>query len=845
MRYLEGRELDLLLHARTHDPLTAEAYPRTRLLNIFLRICEAMAYAHDHGILHRDLKPSNVMLTVADEVFVLDWGLAKDLDLSPPASGWGRHALDSRRIETCLTRHETSTRVLLSRSRGPRTLTQRIRSLLSRPDLDDLPPVPADCTLVGNVCGTPQFMSPEQCQGLKNLTPASDVYALGGILYQILTGHFPVQEGTPHEIMVRTLRGEILYRDDLAAAFHLPQALCDIVRRSLALDPAERFPSAAPLAEAIRLFLAGQPPLGPIAAWDICRDVGEGWRVEGTVPMLDPGGLLCLEGTILRCTRRSPGDLLGRVHFRAQEEGGPWEVALEVRDDEAPHSPALYEIRLESAPERDIIEILERGRRKQRRFDIRLQRERDYRLELSLEDGHLIARFDGVPCLKYAELFPQTGGSVRAVIRRGEIRVYQVELLSRGAPLRLPFLSLPDQLYRQGHYAEARGLYRQVAESHPQRPEGLMAAYKAGLCDAELQDTHNAFEAFTRLEGTMFGHCAVLGLARIGTLTDNPDWAWEALKNGYLQYRDPDVRSEFWFALLGIAESLGLESLDDKLRKYRELIQDLHPGPQEAGQVAYEFLDLVDRRLGGEELRREAVALLDAGLPQKTVDAVATLALWRHGIDADLGARIRLALKALPVETKRGPDMIRFLLLDSELRMADGQFKAAEQPLRDALGLAGTDSPDSVWAKGWMTLCLYLQGNHERIRKESEDASDYMRNPAMRQVAHLRLILAINDLAIGKIRRGRQLLKTVGKTGGVWAEAALALLEELPADCWEDVEAGPNPVTEALFLIGEGHHWLGNDDLALDYARVCDAHPSCRAFTKRLVQWRLEQRTFK
>jgi hypothetical protein len=120
-----------------------------------------------------------------------------------------------------------------------------------------------------------------------------------------------------------------------------------------------------------------------------------------------------------------------------------------------------------------------------------------------------------------------------------------------------------------------------------------------------------------------------------------------------------------------------------------------------------------------------------------------------------------------------------------------------------------------------------------------------MRNPAMRQVAHLRLILAINDLAIGKIRRGRQLLKTVGKTGGVWAEAALALLEELPADCWEDVEAGPNPVTEALFLIGEGHHWLGNDDLALDYARVCDAHPSCRAFTKRLVQWRLEQRTFK
>src|SRR5262249_59965469 len=120
------------------DAETAGEFNGRKLLTAFPSLCLALDYAHERGVLHRDLKPASVMLGGFGEVYVLDWGLARV----------GAEEL----------------------ARGSSA------------------PAPAGATLSGAILGTPNFMPPEQVRGeLGALDRRSDVYALGAILFEILT----------------------------------------------------------------------------------------------------------------------------------------------------------------------------------------------------------------------------------------------------------------------------------------------------------------------------------------------------------------------------------------------------------------------------------------------------------------------------------------------------------------------------------------------------------------------------------------------------------------------------------------------------------------------------------
>src|SRR5262249_12938383 len=139
------------------------------------KVCQAVAYAHSKGVIHRDLKPSNVMVGAFGEVQVMDWGLAKVLD----RSGQGTE-------------------------RPPRTVGAS--SVLPVRPSDD----PELRSRDGDVLGTDPYMAPEQAAGaVELLDERADVFGLGGILCEILTGQPPYTGPTPPVVHGRALRGEL------------------------------------------------------------------------------------------------------------------------------------------------------------------------------------------------------------------------------------------------------------------------------------------------------------------------------------------------------------------------------------------------------------------------------------------------------------------------------------------------------------------------------------------------------------------------------------------------------------------------------------------------------------
>lgn len=189
-----------LVVGQTLDQIIPEGgLPLSKLLKIVLPLVDAIASAHAHGVVHRDLKPRNIMVTDEHRVKVLDFGLAKK---------------------------DTS----------------------FFPDGEDSHTAPLTSTRVGTVTGTIPYMAPEQLQGLE-VTAASDVFALGVVLYEMAAGHRPWSRPSAVDLAVAILRDPA---PPLGVAKQgYGQELQAILDQCLAKDPAERYPSARRLHDAL------------------------------------------------------------------------------------------------------------------------------------------------------------------------------------------------------------------------------------------------------------------------------------------------------------------------------------------------------------------------------------------------------------------------------------------------------------------------------------------------------------------------------------------------------------------------------------------------------------------
>ena len=202
-----GDGLDVVLRKALADG----GCPLSDRLDVFLKVCDAITYAHSRDVIHLDLKPANIQVGHYGEVLVCDWGLAKLIG--------GTDEIDDE--------------------------------ILLNPDLLN------GMTLYGQVKGTPGYMAPEQIRG-GTRDKRTDIYALGALLYAVLTCRAPLA-GDTETMLQAAVSGDIVPPTKRGSG--VPEALSAVVMKAMALKPADRYASVSDLIADVRAFLGGFSPV--------------------------------------------------------------------------------------------------------------------------------------------------------------------------------------------------------------------------------------------------------------------------------------------------------------------------------------------------------------------------------------------------------------------------------------------------------------------------------------------------------------------------------------------------------------------------------------------------------
>lgn len=215
MKYIQGESLaDILEHLEEDDPEYHERYDYVNLLNVFRKVCDAVAFAHAKGYLHRDIKPHNIMVGEFGEVLLMDWGLSRRLRKRHVSGGM---PYEKMKYEDSFGRGKV-------------------------------------------IKGSPGYMSPEQAAGLNSqMDVRSDVFLLGATLYHMFA-FFPPYLGTTVSQVLDNARGcEYLRPEQLQfGEMDIPPEVCRIMARAMAPRAADRYQNVSELIEDLDALLHGR-----------------------------------------------------------------------------------------------------------------------------------------------------------------------------------------------------------------------------------------------------------------------------------------------------------------------------------------------------------------------------------------------------------------------------------------------------------------------------------------------------------------------------------------------------------------------------------------------------------
>nr|CRI42223.1 Serine/threonine-protein kinase PknD [Chlamydia pneumoniae] len=481
MPYIEGYTLKTLLKSVWQkESLSKELAEKTSVgafLSIFHKICCTIEYVHSRGILHRDLKPDNILLGLFSEAVILDWGAAV-------ACGEEEDLLD---IDV------SKEEVLSSRM-----------------------------TIPGRIVGTPDYMAPERLLG-HPASKSTDIYALGVVLYQMLTLSFPYRRKKGKKIVLDGQR--IPSPQEVAPYREIPPFLSAVVMRTLAVDPQERYSSVTELKEDIESHLKGSPK------WTLTTALppkkSSSWKLNEPIllskyfPMLEVSPASWYSLAISNIESFSEMRLEYTLSKKGLNEG----FGILLPTSENALGGDFYQgygfwLHIK---ERTLSVSLVKNSLEIQRCSQDLESDKETFLIALEQHNHSLSLFvDGTTWLIHMNYLPSRSGRVAIIVRDMEDILEDIGIFESSGSLRVSCLAVPDAFLAEKLYDRALVLYRRIAESFPGRKEGYEARFRAGITVLEKASTDNneqefslAIEEFSKLHDGVAAPLEYLGKALV------------------------------------------------------------------------------------------------------------------------------------------------------------------------------------------------------------------------------------------------------------------------------------------------------------------------------------------
>jgi serine/threonine-protein kinase len=466
MPYVEGETLKQILRTtrdqeKAGEPLHSIGGSIPALIRIFLNVCQAVAYIHSKGIIHRDLKPENIIIGKYGEVLILDWGLADFVDR--PENG----------------------------------IEEELDAALFK-----------DLTHPGKIAGTITYLPPERAMGEPPSTQL-DIYALGVILYQLLTLRLPFQR-TTLEHFRKTMKHERLIDPIEVAPYRdIPPRLSDIVKKCLADKKELRYQNVKGILAEVQNYHEGSPEWMPAAELNI--HTKSDWEFQENV-------LLAKHIAITRTT-----DVMEWVSLMISEKSFSGNFKMQARVKlEATTGGIGF---LFNIPEASVRKGLEDGyclwiNSSIKLFranvevmhvpDVSLSKEIWHLIHIEKIDNHVRFFLDGSLILNYLSHIPISGTHVGMLFRDEEFQLEGLHIFVGSQNLMVSCLAIPDAFLASKEYSKALAEYRRIGYSFPGRAEGREALFRAGVTLLEEAQHSSrkkqlytlALEEFSKLHAT-------------------------------------------------------------------------------------------------------------------------------------------------------------------------------------------------------------------------------------------------------------------------------------------------------------------------------------------------------
>ena len=443
MPYVEGETLRQILRlARENNQTNAHIHAIggsiPALARIFLQVCEAIAYTHAKGILHRDLKPENIIVGKYGEVMILDWGIADFID--------------------------------------------RLESDASLPEMG-VKESTEDLTRPGKITGTLAYMAPERLKG-QSSSVQTDLYAMGVILYQLLTLQLPFQRKTIATFRKRVDNEQMIDPSEVAPYREIPRQLAAICNRCLMKDPTDRFQSVEQLIGELKNYIEGRPEW--MFAAELRLKEKSDWQFQENVLLAKNLAITrnfdVTQWAALSVSNASFADNLYleievKVHQKSEGIGVLLNVPSAGERGSLEEGYCLW-IGTESHPScqlfRNNVQVLEST-------DVFLSPKRTHHLRIEKIDDHVRFYLDGALNLSFASHLPLPGKHVGLLAKDDRFEITQFQVFDSSNNATIGCLAVPNAFLSHRLFDVALQEYRRIGQCFPGRMEGREALFRAGL----------------------------------------------------------------------------------------------------------------------------------------------------------------------------------------------------------------------------------------------------------------------------------------------------------------------------------------------------------------------------